>query len=735
MFVRKGNDQHARSLRNGRLGLGSWLPGCYRVGLCALLSALPLGAEADSAPSGSSGAKAAPTPVGQSNAPSKDPAPASSAKKAGATNTAANPAPSNSAETADTSASSYKSMSLQQLMDQDVTSVSKEAQPYSGAPASIDVITNEEIRRSGASNLPEALRLADNLEVAQDNSHDWNISARGFNAGLSNKLLVLDDGRTIYSPLFSGVIWDAQGELLEDLDRIEVISGPGGTLWGANAVNGIINIVTKSAQDTQGWYVEGGGGNQLRDFGAARYGGTLAPNVYFRVWGTYFDRNGEVLSNNQPANDAWSQGRGGFRIDTDAKADDRLTFQGEYYNGASGHDPAIGTDVQTGGNVLGRWVHTFSSDSEANLQVYYDRTDFSEPVAGFSVFEPAGRFADHLDTADITFQHSFNIDDANHFIWGLGYRFTHDVDDNAPTLAVIPATLDQSLYNGFVQDEVKLTRNVTLTVGSKLEHNDYTGFEYEPSGRVKWDITSKQMVWAAVSRAVRMPSRLDRNLTEPTGFPVGFPQSLLTGTTEFQSEKLIAYEAGYRAQLLPQVTVSLSGFYNDYTRIRSTTPSIGGLFDLPIYFQNNLEGETWGFELTADYQMLDWWRWHAGYDFLQEHIHVAPGQIDFTHGLNETADPQNQVFLRSSMDLTKDLTLDLGGRFIDSLTINNGPTAGTVPAYFELDARLGWHITKNLEISVVGQNLLHDQHAEYGFPGPNQVQIERSVYGKVAWHF
>ena len=666
----------------------------------------------------------------------KSPATASASPKTPGTTAATPPTlPVTTVNTEAADDSLYKNMSLQQLMDQDVTSVSKEPQPYSEAPAAIDVITNDEIRRSGASNLPEALRLADNLDVAQDNSHDWNISARGFNSGLANKLLVLDDGRTIYSPLFSGVIWDAQGEMLHDVDRIEVISGPGGTLWGANAVNGVINIVTKSAQDTQGWYTEAGGGDQLRDFGAVRYGGTLAPNVYFRVWGMYSDNNGEVLSDGSPANDAWSQGRGGFRIDTDAKADDKFTVQGEYYNGASGHDPSIGTDTQSGGNVLGRWTHTFSSDSEADLQVYYDRTDFSEPVADFSIFEPAGFFSDHLDTADIAFHHTFKIDEANQFSWGLGYRFTHDVDDNAPTLVVMPATLDQSLYNGYVQDEAHLTRNVTLTFGSKLEHNDYTGFEYEPSGRVKWDITDKQMVWAAVSRAVRMPSRLDENLVEPTGLPNGLPQSLLTGNTEFQSEKLIAYELGYRAQLLPQVTMSLSGFYNDYTRIRSITPTTGGFLDLPLVFHNNLEGYTYGFELSTDYQVNDWWRLHAGYDFLKEDIHVVPGEIDFTHGLNETADPENQVFLRSSMDLSKDIDFDLGGRFIDSLTINDGATAATVPGYFELDARLAWRVTQNVELSVVGQNLLHDQHAEYGFPGPDQVQIERSVYGKVTWSF
>ena len=627
----------------------------------------------------------------------------------------------------------YKSMSLQELMDQDVTSVSKAPQPLLQAPAAIQVITNDEIRRSGASSLPEALRLADNLEVDQDNAHDWNISARGFNADLGNKLLVLIDGRTVYSPLFSGVFWDAQNVMLEDLDRIEVISGPGGTLWGANAVNGVINVVTKSAQDTQGWYMEGGGGSSLRDFGGLRYGGTLAPNVYYRVYGSYFDRNNEVYTGGGGAQDAWSQGMGGFRIDTAGSADDQFTLQGEYYNGTAGDQAVPGTEVLSGDHVLGRWTHAFSSESSMSLQMYYDRTNYSQPTAGFGVVEPAGIFSDSLDTYDLDFQHYFNVGDRNKITWGGGYRFTHDQNDNSPSLDFYPDPLNQNLINAFVQDEIKLQDDLYFTLGTKVEHNDYTGFEVEPSGRLQWNITPKQMVWAAVSRAVRTPSRIDHDLYEPTGLPAPLPQSLLDGTTAFNSETLIAYELGYRAQVGENISGSLSTFYNEYSKIRSTTPTAGTVF--PIYLQNNLEGTTYGLELSADYQMLDWWRWHAGYDFLKEDIHVVPGETDFTHGVNETADPQNQVFLRSSMDLPQNIELDMGGRFIDSLTINNGPTAATVPGYFELDARLAWHPSKNMEISIVGQNLLHDQHAEYGFPSPTQVQIERSVYGKIAWHF
>ncbi len=638
------------------------------------------------------------------------------------------------ASTEDNGQNAFKNMSLEELMNQDVTSVSKQAEPLLDAPSAIQVITNEEIVRSGASSLPEALRLADNLQVAQDNSHDWNITARGFNTGLANKLLVLIDGRTIYTPLYSGVIWDEQNPMLADLDRIEVISGPGGTLWGANAVNGVINIISKSAEETQGWYTEASAGSQPRDEAAIRYGGTLAPNVYYRVYGQYFDRNNEIFSDGVPGHDSWSDGRGGFRIDTAGSSEDKFTVQGDYYNGAEGHPTLPGTDTDSGGNILGRWSHTFSADSDTSLQIYYDRTNLTVQEPALAL-EPAGIFGDDLDTADLSFQHNLQLDDRNHIVWGFGYRFTHDVASNAPSAELLPATLDQNLYNIFGQDEIKLLDNLFLTLGSKVEHNDYTGFEYEPSARLQWNFVPNQMLWAAVSRAVRTPSRLDRDLYEPTGLPAGAPQSVLDGSTSFSSEKLIAYELGYRAQFSSQVSGSISAYYNDYSDIRSTTPGPAASGSLPIILQNNLEGQTYGVEASSDYQMLDWWRWHAGYDYLQEHIHVKPGEVDFTNGLNETADPSHQVFLRSSMDLPQNIQFDTEGRWIDQLIISNGPTAATVPGYFELNARLGWQPVKNVEVSVVGENLLHAYHAEYGFPGPTQEAIQRSVYGKITWRF
>jgi len=633
----------------------------------------------------------------------------------------------------------YKKMNLAELMDLDVTSVAKEPKPYGQAPAAIQVITGDQILRSGASSIPEAMRLADNLDVAQKNSHDWAISARGFNTALGNKLLVLMDGRSIYTPLYSGVFWDVQDYLLADIDRIEVISGPGGTLWGANAVNGVINITSKSAKDTQGFYAEGGGGTQLQDFGGARYGGTLASNVYFRVYGKYFDRDDEVFASGKDASDSWNMGRGGFRLDAEPSLQNTFTLQGDYYAGHEGITSAGRASV-AGGNMLGRWSHTFSDDSDMKLQVYYDRTHINLPVPAFVIgaltLAPAGFLTDDLDTYDIDFQDHFHLGGWNNIIWGLGYRFTHDVDRNAPALAFLPATLDRNLYSGFLQDEIRLRENLFFTLGTKLEHNDYTGLEVEPSARLQWNVTPKQMLWAAVSRAVRTPSRIDRDLQQPG--PSGVLTLLQGGGDNFHSESVIAYEAGYRAQLSQQLDASLSAFYNDYHDVRSTsTNKVLDAFGLPFpfLFRNNVEGQTYGFELSVNYQVLDWWRLHGGYDLLKEDLQVKPGRMDVNNALNETADPQHQFSIRSSMDLPEDITLDAGLRWVDQLQNNNGNTVGKVPSYFELDARLAWRPIKRLELSVVGQNLLHDHHPEYGFPGPARVEINRSIYGKVSWEF
>lgn len=632
----------------------------------------------------------------------------------------------------------YKKMSLEQLMDQQVTSVAKKPQPYREAPASIDVITSADIQRSGATSIPEALRLADNLDVEQLSSSQWDISARGFNtSGFSDKLLVLMDGRSIYSPLLAGVIWNLQDYLLPDIDRIEAISGPGGTLWGANAVNGVINIITKSAADTQGLYVSAAGGNWMETQEAARYGGTISSNIFYRVYGKYDQYGAQRYADGSSAHDGWNRGEGGFRIDANASPDDLLTLEGNILGGDNDAVPGgegypTGEGTSSDGNILGRWTHTYSDRSDMQLQAYYDRTALSGPyqsITNGAIIVPSGVLHDDLDTADVSFQDRLPLGERNDVVWGLEYRFTHNADQPAPLVDFVPNTLDQNLYSGFVQDQIKIFDDVFLTAGSKLEHNDYTGFEWEPSVRLQWNVSDNQMLWGAISRAVRMPSEYERNLYQPS--PNYFP-FLANSNSTFASETVIAYELGYRAQFNNRMSGSLSAFFNDYNHLRSLSLTSGGV---PVYWANNVRGDTWGFELSVNYQILPWWRMNVGYDFLQESITVKPGATDVNNGLGDTADPENQVFLRSSMDLPWHMELDANGRWIDQARFDAGPNPGTVPAYFELDLSLGWHVTKDIELSVTGQNLLHDRHPEAGYPNSSQEQIVRNVYGQIAWQF
>jgi iron complex outermembrane receptor protein len=636
------------------------------------------------------------------------------------------------AQSPDATTDDLKSLSLDQLMNVEVTSVSRHPEKLLQTASAIQVITREEIHRSGATSIPEALRLADNLEVAQKNSHDWAISARGFNTALANKLLVMIDGRTVYTPLFSGVFWDVQDYPLEDVERIEVISGPGGTLWGANAVNGVINIITRKASDTQGGYAEGGGGNQLQEFGGVRYGGSLGETTQFRVYGKYVDGGDESIANGTAAQDSWHQAQGGFRVDSALSSQDSLSVHGDFRDGRE-NEEAEDTARTGGGNLVGQWTHQSDGGSQISLQSYYDRTHLADPIPeamlGTIPIAPAGFLKDDLTTVDVDFQDQMHTGSVHHLIWGMGYRFTHDVVQNAPGLGFFPTTLDQHLYSAFLQDEIAVRRDLSLTLGSKVEHNDYTGFQYEPNVRMQWSWVPTQAVWGAVSRAVRDPSRIDNDLKEAT------PPRLviLEGAGDFKSEEVIAYELGYRAQLDARTSVSLSTYYNDYNDVRST--SITPLTLLPFFFQNNLEGHTAGAELSGTYQVLDNWSLHLGYDLLRERLHVKPGQFDLDDALNETSDPQQQVSVRSSATLFGVLDFDAALRWVDRLVTNNGPTPGIVPSYFGLDTRLAWRVNRSVELSLVGQNLLQPRHVEYGFPSPLREEIDRSVYAKVSWHF
>ncbi|MBW4053648.1 MAG: TonB-dependent receptor [Proteobacteria bacterium] len=623
-----------------------------------------------------------------------------------------------------------RDLSIAQLMNVKVTSVARRPQKLLRTAAAVQVITQEQIRRSGATTLPQVLRLVDNLEVARKNSHDWAISARGFNTALANKLLVMIDGRSVYTPLFSGVFWDAQDYLLKDIDRIEVISGPGGTLWGANAVNGVINIITKSARDTQGFYAQESGGTQLHELAGARYGGALSSNTWFRVYGKYVDQGDEVMTDGAPASDSWRQGRAGFRIDSDPSSRDALMVQGDFYEGHE-YVPTGGEAASSGGDLLGRWNRRLSADSKMSLQSYIDRTHLLDPEPAVALgrlqLAPPGVLRDDLTTYDVDFQDSVAAA-RHHIVWGLGYRRTHDAVLAAPGLAFLPNVLDQNLYSSFIQDDFALRPDLALIAGTKLQHNDYTGWEWQPSVRAQWTFAREESLWAAISRAVRTPSRVDRNLYEP-----GPPRPLLLrGSPNFVSEKLLAYELGYRGEIGRRFGSSISTFYNLYHDLRSTSYTPGSV--LPLYFANNLEGDTYGLEFSGDYQATRNLSLNVGYDLLKENLHVAPGQIDINHALNETADPEHQFFLRSSMNLPRHLELNAALRWIDTLHTNSGPTPGTVPAYFELDARLGWRLSRQFELAMDGRNLLHARHVEYGFPSPTRIEIARTVYLSLTWH-
>ncbi|MGE0680215.1 MAG: TonB-dependent receptor plug domain-containing protein [Candidatus Binatia bacterium] len=610
--------------------------------------------------------------------------------------------------------SMLKKLSIEELMDIEVTSVSKRPEKLSETASAIQVITQEDIRRSGATSLPEALRLAPNLQVAQVNASQWAISARGFNNVLANKLLVMIDGRTVYTPLYAGVFWDVQDTLLEDVDRIEVISGPGGTLWGANAVNGVINITTKSAKETPGLFIEGGTGTDLHGFGGIRYGGQLAPHLYYRVYGKAFSRDDTTLVNGSDAQDAWPMGQGGFRLDWDPDEKNLLTLQADFYDGRP--NPDGGTPVVVrGGNALGRWTHTISEGSDFQLQLYYDRTwrNFGS------------EFTEDLGTYDVNWQHRFQFGQRQEVIWGLGFRLMDDTVDNLPLLAFRPGHKTLSLYSAFVQDEITLIEDrLRLTLGSKFEHNDYTGFEFQPSGRLAWTLTRRQTIWAAISRAVRTPSRIDRDFflfIAPT-IPA------IMGNSDFASEELLAYELGWRLQPSTKLSVSLATFYNEYDNVRSAEPGPPPL-NIPIVFSNGVRGETYGVELAAVGQLTDWWRLRGGYTFLQKHLSAKPSSHDLNQGTAESNDPEHQFLVQSSMDLSDHFELDAVIRYVDALPQPH------VPSYVSLDVRLGWKLTRYCELAIVGQNLLDGRHPEFVPSSPSPREIERSVYGKVTWRF
>ncbi|HEY9489490.1 MAG TPA: TonB-dependent receptor plug domain-containing protein, partial [Chryseosolibacter sp.] len=545
-----------------------------------------------------------------------------------------------------------------------------------------------------------------NLQVLQLNASAWIVSARGFNAVFSNKLLVMIDGRTVYSPLFAGVFWDVQNVLLEDVDRIEVISGPGGSIWGANAVNGVINIITKNSADTQGFYASAGAGTFLRRNASLRYGGKIGSEFSYRIYGVHANRDHTFLANGDDNSDAWNMTQSGFSLDWTPSLTDAVAVHGNLYSGI--HENVPGESSVDGQNILGRWSRTFKDGSALMVQGYYDRTWRRDIPSTIS---------DQTETYDFEFDHSINLGSRHRIVWGGGYRLMDSRTYNAtPILGLVPAKRNMNLYSGFIQDEISLAQDhLRLTIGTKVQHTIFSGFEIQPTARLGWT-GSDYTLWGAVSRAVRAPSRIDVDYFIPT-FPIPPDQPSVAGGPNFVSEKVIAWEAGYRYQPVEHASLSLATFYNVYNDLYS----VDSLPNTKTYqIQNGTEGTSRGLELTGRFHVTQKWHLRGGYTYFHKDLANKPGHIyDFSALGN---DAEHRFTFHSMLDLPANLKLDVTFRYIDALP------KPYISDYLTFDARMAW-VSDNWEISVTGQNLWKDRHQEI------LAFIPATLYGNISCRF
>jgi iron complex outermembrane receptor protein len=610
----------------------------------------------------------------------------------------------------DTSVEELGGLSIEDLAKIEVSSVSKMAEPLNDAPAAIYVITHDDIIRSGAISIPEILRLAPNLEVAQFTADTYAISARGFNGTLANKLLVLIDGRSVYTPLYGGVYWDTQQVLPEDIERIEVISGPGGTLWGANAVNGVINIITRKSSDTQGGFASAAAGNRNGD-GALQYGGKIGQDASYRLYGTGFYVRDSQTSSGTDAFDGWHKYQSGFRFDW-TPSGDMVTLQGDAYQGREEQLTAQ-NQLLTGYNLLGRWTHHLEGGSSLQLQAYVDDTRRFTDDGG-------GGFA--LDTYDIDVQHSFAPNSWNNIVWGGGDRVNAFRITNISAIQFIPSAQTTNLGNIFVEDTISVTNALKLIPGMKVEWEPYVGVEMLPSIRAAWKFSESNLLWAAVSRAVRSPTPYDRDVNLFIG-----STKFITGSDDFRSESLTAYELGYRAQPTPRASISISAFDNVYDDLRSIEVSPTGSI-LPLHWGNLMEGSVYGVEAWGNYRVNDWWRLAAGFNVQHEHLKFKFGSSQLGGTQQSGNDPNHQISLRSSMNLRRDVALDVYLREVGEL---HNPV---VSSYTQMNIRIAWDVTPGLQLAVSGFNLLRARHLEFVNP-PTADYVERSFLASAQLRF
>lgn len=639
------------------------------------------------------------------------------------------------------------SLSLKELIDVEITSVSKKPQKLSSAAAAIHVITQEDISRSGVTSIPEALRLAPGITVARQSSDIWAISSRGLDGRYSTTLLVVIDGREVYNPVSNGVLWDTVDLMLEDIERIEVIRGPGSTLWGMNAVNGVINIITKSASDTVGGKLAAYGGN-IEASGALRYGVEVDDHSEFRVYAKYLNRAANVNPSGISTHDDQDIISGGFRAELQLTPNDQLMFDGRYYESQSGvsiasptltppySEPLIGNENEVGGHFLSKWSHRYSDTSSHFLKIYYNLQDRVFPFMDARV-----------DTVDIDFQHQFSFWDRHSVIWGLGYRYQYFQSKPGSLVNFIPEKQNLNTYNFFIHDDISLIQDeLRLIIGTKVEKAFFTDVQLLPSIRMAWTPTSNQTLWGAISRAVRNPSVINRSIqsvlsTIPPGPASMSPIPIspaLSGNPDIKPEELIAYELGYRIFLWDQVSLDISGFYNDYDNL--TTAQVNGPpqfmvppphLELPLQITNGLKGETYGVEIDAAWQVLENWRLTGYYSFIQMHLDISPYPGDPMMQSSSDDVSRQQFSIRSSFDFLSEFHWDLWLRYVDQLP------SRLVGDYTTLDTRLAWRPVKDLEFSIVGQNLIDSGHIEFTseFVQVDHSTIERSFYFKVDWDF